>query len=48
MGLLAAGQGGRLPSPRGIRYLLATQRADGTWEETQCTGTGFPGVYYLT
>ena len=48
MGLLAAGQGETPAVARGIRYLLATQRADGTWEETQCTGTGFPGVYYLT
>lgn len=48
MGLMA---GGSVDSPfvqRGVEYLLVTQRADGTWEETGCTGTGFPLVYYLT
>jgi squalene-hopene/tetraprenyl-beta-curcumene cyclase len=32
---------------RGIRYLLNTQRPDGTWDETEFTGTGFPKVFYL-
>ncbi|NJL53453.1 MAG: squalene--hopene cyclase, partial [Hydrococcus sp. SU_1_0] len=32
---------------RGIEYLLNTQRADGTWEEAQFTGTGFPCHFYL-
>ena len=32
---------------RGARYLINTQRADGTWDETLATGTGFPGVFYL-
>jgi squalene-hopene/tetraprenyl-beta-curcumene cyclase len=31
----------------GVRYLLATQRADGNWSEEQFTGTGFPKVFYL-
>jgi len=31
----------------GIEYLLETQRADGSWEETLATGTGFPKVFYL-
>jgi squalene-hopene/tetraprenyl-beta-curcumene cyclase len=48
MGLLAAGQGETPAVARGIRHLLTTQRADGTWDEFICTGTGFPGVYYLT
>ncbi len=48
MGLMAAGRAGDPAVARGIRYLLATQRADGTWDETECTGTGFPQVYYLT
>jgi squalene-hopene/tetraprenyl-beta-curcumene cyclase len=28
---------------KGIRYLAATQRQDGTWDEDFYTGTGFPG-----
>ena len=32
---------------RGMRYLLATQRPDGTWDEDEFTGTGFPKVFYL-
>ena len=32
---------------RGIQYLTDTQRPDGTWDETEYTGTGFPKVYYL-
>src|SRR5258706_1116052 len=31
----------------GIRYLLGTQRPDGTWDENEFTGTGFPKVFYL-
>src|SRR5207245_913880 len=31
----------------GVRYLLGTQRQDGTWEENEFTGTGFPKVFYL-
>ena len=32
---------------RGIEYLLDTQQQDGTWEEAQFTGTGFPCHFYL-
>ena len=32
---------------RGIQYLLATQNPDGTWDETEYTGTGFPKHFYL-
>jgi squalene-hopene/tetraprenyl-beta-curcumene cyclase len=32
---------------RGVAWLAATQRADGTWDEPQFTGTGFPGDFYI-
>ncbi|MFA5976060.1 MAG: squalene--hopene cyclase [Elusimicrobiota bacterium] len=32
---------------QGIQYLLKTQRPDGSWDETEFTGTGFPKVFYL-
>lgn len=47
MGLLA---GGEVDSPAveaGVQFLLDTQRDDGTWDEDEYTGTGFPRVFYL-
>ncbi len=35
------------PAQRGIDYLVRTQNADGSWDEPQFTGTGFPRVFYL-
>jgi squalene-hopene/tetraprenyl-beta-curcumene cyclase len=32
---------------RGIDWLVSTQRADGTWDEPQYTGTGFPSDFYI-
>jgi squalene-hopene/tetraprenyl-beta-curcumene cyclase len=32
---------------RGVAYLLRAQRADGTWDEPEFTGTGFPVHFYL-
>ncbi|MGA8475633.1 MAG: squalene--hopene cyclase [Candidatus Cybelea sp.] len=32
---------------RGLRYLCERQRRDGTWDEPECTGTGFPGDFYI-
>lgn len=32
---------------RGVKYLLSTQRSDGTWDEVAFTGTGFPRHFYL-
>ena len=29
------------------RWLVDTQRPDGTWDEPQFTGTGFPGDFYI-
>jgi len=32
---------------RGVRWLADTQRTDGSWDEPQFTGTGFPGDFYI-
>ena len=32
---------------RGLHWLAATQREDGSWEENVHTGTGFPGDFYI-
>jgi len=47
LGLFAAGQTTGPAVERGIGYLLATQRADGAWEDPFWNGTGFPRVFYL-
>ena len=47
LGLIAAGEANSAAAQRGVDYLLATQQPDGTWRETEFTGTGFPRVFYL-
>ncbi len=47
MGLLAFDDPNRPSVRRGIQYLVNTQSADGSWEELETTGTGFPKVFYL-
>jgi squalene-hopene/tetraprenyl-beta-curcumene cyclase len=47
LGLMAAGETGSDEVRAGIDYLLATQRANGSWHEDEFTGTGFPKVFYL-
>ena len=47
MGLISANQAGSQAVRRGIKFLLDSQTADGTWNETNWTGTGFPKVFYL-
>jgi squalene-hopene/tetraprenyl-beta-curcumene cyclase len=32
---------------RGVQWLIEHQREDGTWDEPQFTGTGFPRDFYL-
>ncbi|NER78690.1 MAG: squalene--hopene cyclase [Leptolyngbya sp. SIO1D8] len=32
---------------QGVLYLLTTQKDDGTWDEAEFTGTGFPGHFYI-
>jgi squalene-hopene/tetraprenyl-beta-curcumene cyclase len=47
LGLMAAGDVDHPAVARGIRYLQATQVADGLWPEEFYTGGGFPRVFYL-
>ena len=47
LGLIAAGMAEHPAVLRGVRYLTQTQNHDGTWTESQFTGTGFPCVFYL-
>ena len=47
MGICACGDLDRPSIQRGLRFLLGSQKPDGSWDEPQITGTGFPGVFYL-
>jgi squalene-hopene/tetraprenyl-beta-curcumene cyclase len=47
LGLLAGGLEQHPAVRRGIGFLLKTQNVDGTWPESEFTGTGFPLVFYL-
>ncbi len=46
-GLMAAGEIQHPAVSRGVDFLLDRQTHDGTWEEEEWTGTGFPKVFYL-
>ncbi len=47
LALLAAGERDSAATQRGVGWLARTQRADGSWDEPQFTGTGFPGDFYI-
>ena len=47
LGLMAAGEIASPAVERGIAHLLATQSADGLWQQAHYTGGGFPRVFYL-
>ena len=47
MGLCAFDDPSRTSVQNGIEYLIRTQQPDGSWKETEATGTGFPRVLYL-
>jgi squalene-hopene/tetraprenyl-beta-curcumene cyclase len=46
LALLAAG-GADEAVHRGVAWLAATQLDDGSWDEPEFTGTGFPGDFYI-
>jgi squalene-hopene/tetraprenyl-beta-curcumene cyclase len=46
LALLAADERGPA-TERGVDYLVGAQKADGTWDETWFTGTGFPGDFSI-
>jgi squalene-hopene/tetraprenyl-beta-curcumene cyclase len=47
MGICACGDLDRTSIQRGLRFLLSSQKSNGSWDEPEITGTGFPGVFYL-
>jgi squalene-hopene/tetraprenyl-beta-curcumene cyclase len=47
LALLAAGEHSSAAVQRGVQWLVDTQREDGTWDEPEFTGTGFPGDFYI-
>ncbi|MDE2291273.1 MAG: squalene--hopene cyclase [Elusimicrobia bacterium] len=47
LGLMAADRIDDEAVERGVAHLLSTQRSDGSWDEAEFTGTGFPKVFYL-
>ncbi len=47
LALHAAGEASSGAAARGIEWLCSKQRPDGTWDEHQYTGTGFPGDFYI-
>jgi squalene-hopene/tetraprenyl-beta-curcumene cyclase len=47
LALHAAGERDGEAVRRGVGWLCETQREDGSWEEPQYTGTGFPSDYYI-
>ena len=47
MGLLAYAPRDDAAVERGIAWLLSKQNAEGSWDEEEFTGTGFPNHFYL-
>ena len=47
MGICACGDLDRRSIQRGLRFLVGSQKPDGSWDEDQIIGTGFPRTFYL-
>jgi squalene-hopene/tetraprenyl-beta-curcumene cyclase len=47
LALIAAGEWSGEAVRRGVTYLIGSQLADGTWDEPEFTGTGFPKYFLI-
>lgn len=47
IGLLAGAETSDPAITKAVNYLVTQQNNDGSWDEADFTGTGFPGVFYL-
>lgn len=47
LGLIVGGEIKSDAVEKGIKFLLAKQKEDGSWDENEFTATGFPKVFYL-
>ncbi len=47
LALFAAGEVHSKAAARGVEYIIATQKQDGTWDEDAFTGTGFPKFFMI-
>lgn len=47
LSLFAAGEVTSNAASRGVEYLIATQKSDGSWDEDAFTGTGFPKFFMI-
>jgi squalene-hopene/tetraprenyl-beta-curcumene cyclase len=47
MALMSAGEGLSPEVHKGAEFLLSSQKADGTWDEEEFTGTGFPKYFMI-
>jgi len=48
LGLMAVGEVNSIEVENGIKYLIETQKSDGTWDEEYYNAVGFPRVFYLS
>ncbi len=47
LSLFTAGEVHSISASRGVEYLVATQKHDGSWDEDAFTGTGFPKFFMI-
>jgi squalene-hopene/tetraprenyl-beta-curcumene cyclase len=47
LSLFSSGEVHSIAASRGVEYLIANQKPDGTWDEDAFTGTGFPKFFMI-